>query len=356
MISMRRNLLIMLALILLITQLVSALWLWHESREQISFLVNETLSAKVRNAHVDKEIREAIAALLIPSLVMMSITLLVSALAVSWIVRPLNQLQARLEKRSPSNLTPIDIDSKMVEITSVTRTLNHLFARLQHTLRQERLFTADAAHELRTPLAGIRLHLELMEQNGVAQAAMLVQRIDQLMATVEQLLMLSRTGQDFAGGHYPRLDLIADVIRPQLHALREMLAQRRQRLVLDLPPQLPMYGDAMLLSLMLRNLVENAHRYSPEQSDIVLRVASDPRGHDCILQVIDGGPGIDESRANELTEPFHRLDRRFGGSGLGLHIVVRVLQLHKGQLSLRNNRPGPGLNARCQLPLTLQDY
>lgn len=356
MISMRRNLLIMLALILLITQLVSALWLWHENREQISFLVNETLSAKVRNAHVDKEIREAIAALLIPSLVMMSITLLVSSLAVSWIVRPLNQLQARLEKRSPSNLTPIDIDSKMVEITSVTRTLNHLFARLQHTLRQERLFTADAAHELRTPLAGIRLHLELMEQNGVEQAAMLVQRIDQLMATVEQLLMLSRTGQDFAGGHCPRVDLIADVIRPQQHALREMLAQRRQRLLLEIPPQLPMYGDAMLLSLMLRNLLENAHRYSPEQSDILLRVERDPSERYGILQVIDRGPGIDESCANELTEPFHRLDRRFGGSGLGLHIVVRVLQLHKGQLSLRNNRPGPGLNASCQLPLTLHDY
>ncbi|OAT59462.1 BasS/PmrB family sensor protein [Obesumbacterium proteus ATCC 12841] len=88
MISMRRSLLIMLALILLVTQLASALWLWHESREQIGFLVNETLSAKARDAHVEKEIREAIASLLVPSLVMMSFTLILSAIAISWIIRP----------------------------------------------------------------------------------------------------------------------------------------------------------------------------------------------------------------------------------------------------------------------------
>lgn len=356
MISLRRTLLIMLALILLLTQSVSALWLWHESREQISFLVNETLSSKARNEQVDNEIREAIAALLIPSLVMMVITLLLSSLAVSWIIRPLNLLQARLEKRSPTNLTPIDIDSGMAEITSITRTLNHLFARLQHTLRQERLFTADAAHELRTPLAGVRLHLELMAQGGVPEATTLVQRIDQLMHTVEQLLMLSRTGQDFARGHYPPLDLISDVILAQQNELREMLALRGQHLQLETPSQLPMRGDAMLLRLMLRNLVENAHRYSPEGSDILLRVTLSADGHSYILQVIDSGPGIDESRASELTEPFHRLDRRFGGSGLGLNIVVRILQLHKGQLTLRNNRPGPGLNACCRLPLTPQDF
>ncbi|AIJ08596.1 MULTISPECIES: two-component system sensor histidine kinase PmrB [Edwardsiella] len=356
MISLRRTLLIMLALILLVTQLVSALWLWHESREQISFLVNETLSAKVRTEQVDKEIREAIAALLIPSLVMMTVTLLLSWLAVSWIVRPLNQLQARLEKRSPSNLTPIDIDSSMTEITSITRTLNHLFSRLQHTLRQERLFTADAAHELRTPLAGVRLHLELMEQSGVPEATTLVQRIDQLMHTVEQLLMLSRVGQNFASGHCPQLELIGEVVLAQRNELSEMLALRGQHLRLETPSRLPMHGDAMLLRLMLRNLVENAHRYSPEGSDILLRVTLSADRHGCILQVIDSGPGIDESRASELTEPFHRLDRRFGGSGLGLNIVVRILQLHKGQLTLRNNRPGPGLNACCRLPLTPQEF
>ncbi|MBN1087169.1 hypothetical protein JNO12_23450 [Erwinia aphidicola] len=92
---MRRRLLIMLALILLSCQLMSALWLWHESREQISFLVNETLSAHSRNEHVENEIREAIASLLLPSLVMVCFTLLLSFWAISWIIRPLRSLQKK---------------------------------------------------------------------------------------------------------------------------------------------------------------------------------------------------------------------------------------------------------------------
>ncbi|MGP2729796.1 two-component system sensor histidine kinase PmrB, partial [Serratia marcescens] len=89
MISMRRRLLLMLALILLVTQLISAFWLWHESQEQIGFLVDETLSAKVRTERVDSEIAEAIASLLAPSLIMMIVTLLASFWAISWIIRPL---------------------------------------------------------------------------------------------------------------------------------------------------------------------------------------------------------------------------------------------------------------------------
>lgn len=169
MISMRRRLLLMLALILLVTQLISAFWLWHESQEQISFLVDETLSAKVRTERVDTEIAEAIASLLAPSLIMMIVTLLASFWAISWIIRPLNQLQQRLEKRSADNLTPLPLSGDSLEIMAVTTTLNQLFSRLDNTIQQERLFTADAAHELRTPLAGIRLHLELMENRGPAK-------------------------------------------------------------------------------------------------------------------------------------------------------------------------------------------
>ncbi len=127
MISMRRRLLLMLALILLVTQLISAFWLWHESQEQISFLVDETLSAKVRNERVDTEIAEAIASLLAPSLIMMVVTLLASFWAISWIIRPLNQLQEKLEKRSADNLTPLPVSNDSLEMMAVTKALNQLF-------------------------------------------------------------------------------------------------------------------------------------------------------------------------------------------------------------------------------------
>lgn len=350
MISMRRSLLIMLALILLITQLASALWLWHESREQISFLVNETLSARARDAHVEKEIREAIASLLVPSLVMMSFTLILSAIAISWIIRPLNKLQQRLDKRSADNLTPITLDSNMLEIAAVTGTLNQLFSRLSHTIQQERLFTADAAHELRTPLAGIRLHLELLEQSGVAEARALVTRIDQLMHTVEQLLMLSRAGQNFASGHYQAIDISKDVIPPLEVELVEMLKLRNQRLEIDIPARAEVLGDAVLIRLMLHNLVENAHRYSPENSTIRIVALCNEKGVE--LRVIDQGPGIDESKAGELTQAFRRMDQRYGGSGLGLNIIIRIIQLHQGKLTLKNvdSAAGSGLIASCWLP------
>ncbi|QHM73686.1 two-component system sensor histidine kinase PmrB [Mixta intestinalis] len=348
--SMRRRLLLMLALILLTCQLMSAIWLWHESREQISFLVNETLTAKARNQHVENEIREAIASLLLPSLVMVGFTLVLSFWAISWIIRPLNALQASLAERSADNLSPLPTFSEMDEIVAVTRALNQLLARLNQTLQQERLFTADAAHELRTPLAGLRLHLELMAQQEIRQAPMLVTRVDQLMHVIEQLLMLSRAGQALASGHYQTLHWQQDIFAPLQAETGEMLKQRRQRLTWPLANG-KVEGDAVLLRLMLRNLLENASRYSPEDSLIQLELVTDINGS--LLRVVDEGPGIEEESASELTQAFHRRDRRYGGSGLGLNIVLRILQLHGGKLQLTNRQDRSGLEAQCWLPVSL---
>jgi two-component system sensor histidine kinase BasS len=348
---MRQRLLIMLALILLTCQVMSAIWLWHESREQISFLVNETLSAQARNDRVENEIREAIASLLLPSLVMIALTLLLSFWAINWIIRPLRSLQDSLAHRSADNLTPLPVYSEMDEIVAVTSSINQLFSRLDHTLQQERLFTADAAHELRTPLAGLRLHLELLHQQNVPQSEMLIERIDQLMHTVEQLLMLSRAGQALAGGHYQQLLWQKDIMQPLQPEMAELYEQRQQTLRWPHSKDIPQQGEAVLLRLMLRNLLENASRYSPEGSEVSVHMQQDKQ--QVIIEVWDQGPGIDADAAEELTQAFRRRDQRYGGSGLGLNIVLRIVQMHRGRLELINRSDSSGLIARCYLPQQL---
>ncbi|WP_336803785.1 two-component system sensor histidine kinase PmrB [Erwinia aphidicola] len=348
--SMRRRLLIMLALILLSCQLMSALWLWHESREQISFLVNETLSAHSRNEHVENEIREAIASLLLPSLVMVCFTLLLSFWAISWIIRPLRSLQKSLTARSADNLTPLPLHSDMDEIVAVTGALNQLLGRLDHQLQQERLFTADAAHELRTPLAGLRLHLELLEQEGVKKGPMLVERIDQLMHVIEQLLMLSRAGHALASGHYQTVSW-QEIVEPLREEIDELLALRQQQLIVSGDLMLTAQGDAVLLRLMLRNLLENASRYSPQHSTVTLNITTSNDGSE--ITVCDEGPGIEESAVREVVKAFRRMDQRYGGSGLGLNIVQRIIQIHHGNFELANRTDRQGLIATCWLPYQL---
>lgn len=343
---------LLLALILLFFQLISVVWLWHESREQIGFLVSETLSAKSRNHHVEKEIREAIASLLVPSLVMIGFTLFFSFWAITWITRPLNRLRTSLANRSADNLSPLPMYSDMEEMVAVTTSLNQLLGRLNHTIQQERLFTADAAHELRTPLAGLRLHLELMANAGTPQAPMLLDRIDRLMHTIEQLLMLSRAGQALASGHYNTLVWTRDILAPLKMEMNEMMALRDQSIEWPQESEDSVQGDAVLLRLMLRNLLENASRYSPEGSEIAVSLS--PQDSGTALTVSDPGPGIDEKHRETLTEPFRRMDQLYDGSGLGLNIILRIVQLHHGKLTLDNRNECSGLNACCWLPTQIQ--
>lgn len=235
----------------------------------------------------------------------------------------------------------------MDEIVAVTGALNQLLGRLDHTLQQERLFTADAAHELRTPLAGLRLHLELLEQEGVKQGPMLVERIDRLMHVIEQLLMLSRAGQALASGHYQTLSW-QEVIDPLRQEMDELLALRQQTLIVSHSTMPGVQGDAVLLRLMLRNLLENASRYSPENSMITLLLESDETGSR--VTVRDEGTGIAAGAVSDAIKAFRRMDQRYGGSGLGLNIVQRIVQIHRGELTLTNRTDRSGLNASCWLP------
>lgn len=345
--SLSFRLLLAIGLILFVCQAISVLWLWHESKEQIHLLVDAAVRGDNNHRHIEREIREAIASLAVPSLVIIGLALVLCLQAVKWITRPLRKLQDHLENRTEDNLEPIQYLSSVQEIDAVTLAINQLLSRLTTSLERERLFTADVAHELRTPLAGLRLHLELLERNNHVQVQPLIARLDQMTRSVVQLLQLARAGQSFTSGNYQDVSLTEDVVLATESELRTMLAQRDQTLRLRLSPQARVRGDTTLLQVLLRNLVENAHRYSPQGSVITVSVAATPVA---ALIVEDEGDGVDESKVGELSKAFVRMDRRYGGIGLGLNIVSRIVQLHKGEFLLENRAPECGSRATARFP------
>ena len=350
--TMRHRLLLTIGTILVVCQLISVFWLWHESKEQIQLLVASAIEGHNNQKHVEHEVREAVASLLIPSLLIVGLALYISLVAVRKITRPLSNLQTELESRTPDNLQPITLTESVPEVTAVTTAINQLVSRLNLTLDRERLFTADVAHELRTPLAGLRLHLELMAKVHHVEVGQLIQRLDQMTNSISQLLQLARVGQSFSAGSYQRVLLKEDVVEPIRGELESMLEQRQQTLALALPEgddakDVVVSGDATLLRVVLRNLVENAHRYSPAGSKIKIAIQA---GTTPVMAVEDEGPGIDEAKSGELSKAFVRMDSRYGGIGLGLSIVTRIVQLHDAQFFLHNRQPGPGVRGWSQFP------
>lgn len=346
--TLRMRLMLAIGAILVLCQLVSVFWLWHESKEQIQLIVESEIHKLNNHRYIKHEVHEAVASLLIPSLLIIGIALLLCLKAVKSITRPLKDLQNELEIRTPDNLEPICLDNPVAEVEAVTSAINQLVSRLTVTLDRERLFTADVAHELRTPLAGLRLHLELLSKSHAIDVSHLILRIEQMTENVSQLLQLARVAQSFSAGSYQQVMLIRDVILPLQEQLQSMLSARNQRLVLpDTAQDLAVRGDASQLRVLLRNLTENAHRYSPEHSTITLRVENAPTP---VLAVEDEGPGVDEAKSQELSKAFVRMDSRYGGMGLGLSIVSRITQLHDGELYLHNRAPEQGLRAWIRFP------
>ncbi|HCJ6323382.1 TPA: two-component system sensor histidine kinase PmrB [Citrobacter sedlakii] len=345
--TLRQRLMLTIGVILLVFQLISAFWLWHESTEQIELFEQALRDNRNNDRHIMHEIREAVASLIVPGVLMVSLTLLICYQAVRRITRPLVSLQKELESRTADNLTPIDLRSSTLEIEAVVSALNQLVNRLTATLENERLFTADVAHELRTPLAGVRLHLELLSKAHNIDVAPLVARLDQMMDSVSQLLQLARVGQSFSSGNYQQVRLLEDVILPSWDELSTMLEQRDQALLLpERRDDVTVKGDATLLRMLLRNLVENAHRYSPKGTTIAITLNTDKQA---VMAVEDEGPGIDESQCGEISKAFVRMDSRFGGVGLGLSIVSRITQLHRGEFYLQNRVDATGTRASVRL-------
>ncbi|MBK8739275.1 MAG: sensor histidine kinase N-terminal domain-containing protein [Betaproteobacteria bacterium] len=241
-------------------------------------------------------------------------------------VAPLRSLGRTLAARRPQALEPVAVAGAPSEMTPMLDALNGLFERIATLLDSERRFTADAAHELRTPIAAIRAQAQvaLAESDDALRKHALqstLEGCDRATRLVEQLLTLSRLEAGATSMATP-LDLGA-LVRGVVAevALRAVLKQ--QTIEVDAPEPCRVAGDATLLAVLVRNLVDNAIRYSPPRAAVRVGVAA--QGAQVRLRVEDSGPGMTEQDSARLGERFFRvLGTGEGGSGLGWSIVRRI--------------------------------
>ncbi|MBI5259220.1 MAG: sensor histidine kinase N-terminal domain-containing protein [Burkholderiales bacterium] len=283
---------------------------------------------------------------------------LLLALAAAWAVRqglaPLRRLGRALAERDARALQPVLLPDAPAEMRPMLEALNRLFERIETLLASERRFTADAAHELRTPIAAIRTQAQV-----ALAAADEAQRRHALEATlrgcdraarlVEQLLTLSRLEADRA----PALALVdvAALAREVLAPLAEGAVARRQALSLEAEPVAPVAAEATLLEALLRNLVDNALRYSPSGATVRVSVGPPAQGTGVRLVVEDSGPGLDEAACARLGERFFRVPgNEAEGSGLGWSIVRRIAQAHRATVHARRSPQLGGLAVEVHWP------
>ena len=288
---------------------------------------------------------------LLPWLLVLPVLLLAMAWAVREALAPVRTLTADLQRRGADDLQQVPTARVPAELGPLFAAMNGLFARIEATLARERRFTADAAHELRTPLAVLRAQWEVLsrtrEEGERARAsAMLGAGLDRLDRMVEQLLALSRVDAADRPAHGEPVDW-GPVVEQVMNDLLPLAERRGIELACDWPPEgtapFALRGDADLLALLLRNLLDNAVRYAPEGSEATLRFGVDG------LRVENAGPPLPAETMERLGERFHRpAGQAESGSGLGLSIAQRIAALHGLELRYRTRADGSGVVAELR--------
>ncbi len=304
-------------------------------------------------ADIRAEIAEEIAfGTLLPLLVALPLLAALVWAIVTWSLRDLRRISAEIGERAPEHMSPLPIERVPKEIERMVSAVNNLLARLQIALARERRFTADAAHELRTPIAALKVHADNLrtarnEVEADESRQQLDRGIERIERLVAQLLTLNRVEPDAAMPAPVPIDVDA-IVRQQVEALRPLAEVRRIGLESQISP-VRLLGDGPALESLVRNLLDNALRYAPEGGRV--RIALGHSDNTATLCVDDSGPGIPPEARERVFERFHReAGSGVEGSGLGLSIVREVLALHGGRIELDTAPELGGLRVRIVLP------
>jgi two-component system sensor histidine kinase TctE len=296
---------------------------------------------------------EIIKGVMLPQFVILPLAVLLVWLALVRGTRPLNQLEARIRARKSDDLSPLDESSVPQEVVPLVSSVNGLLTRLKDSMATQKRFLADAAHQLKTPLAGLRMQADLALRQG-ASAEDLKLSLHQIgrssiraTHTVNQLLALARAE---GGGHVLTLQL-CDLAALARDVVQDAIPKAMEkRLDLGYEGELADASNAMvmanptLIKELIRNLVDNALNYTPSSGQnigvVTVRIITDRVQKSVRLEVEDTGPGIPEAERELVMQPFYRvLGSNTDGSGLGLAIVQEIAQKHAAQLTIEDAHP-----------------
>jgi two-component system sensor histidine kinase TctE len=319
----------------------------------------DTMSLVQLAETLDKRSRlatEIIKGVILPQFVILPLAVLLVWMALARGIRPLSELQQRIRLRESTDLSPIEERHVPEEVAPLVGAINDLLTRLDQSIASQRHFLADAAHQLKTPLAGLRTQAELAEReidsghgdpqamkHSLRQIALSSQRAAHM---VNQLLAMARAEDKEQALRRQPLDLAAIT----METVRDFVPKAMEKRI-DLGyegPQdaeggaaaAPLVGQPVLVRELVRNLVDNALQYTPAGGTVTARVTPDPFGQVVVLQVEDTGPGIAPAERELVFQPFYRaLGTDVDGSGLGLAIVQEIASAHGAEISVTDAHP-----------------
>ncbi|TJW15512.1 MAG: HAMP domain-containing protein [Mesorhizobium sp.] len=305
------------------------------------------------DARRNEETFEAATGFLVPISVLMPLSAIVAWLILARSLRPIATLRSEISARHGDNLAPIRTEELPSELAAIAKSVNSLMRRLHLALDAEKEFTANAAHELRTPIAGAlaqteRMIAEAADEAGKKRPRQIKAALSDLASLSEKLMQLARADAGMAAAGKPA-DLAA--VAALVVADFEQHGESRGRLRLKAPAKSTVQAaiDTDALAIVLRNLIENALRHGAESGQVVVRISDDAR-----LSVVNEGLVIPAHSLNGLVKRFERGATRADGSGLGLAIVTRILQQTGAKLVLNSPASGrqDGFEAVVQFPPT----
>jgi len=350
--SLRTRLVGLTLLAVALVWLLTAFVTWREARHELEELLAHPPSTTA--AHMARERNEVAAEiaqqLLKPMLLALPALALLLVIAIGFALAPLRQLARDVAARAPDRLDPLPIEALPTEVAPLVARLNKLFADIMRALENERRFTADAAHELRTPLAALKAQAQVAlasvdaaeRQHALSQ---ILTGCDRATHLVAQLLTLARLD---AHGAEQMQDVALRPLAEEVLAMSAGEAIERHCDLLLREGDARVRGDAMLLQVLLRNLVDNAIRHSGA-SQVEVSIAE--HGDRVVLRVDDNGCGIAANELERVQQRFYRsASADSSGSGLGLSIVKRIIELHGGTLGISPAATGQGLALLVDLP------